>query len=142
MTTIELERPRVTEVEALRRRLAAVAPAVVARLPRLVLLAWAVFVFAVIAFEPAPNADAVVPLWANVTIAAFWLTLLGGAGLAWLGLVPAALRASAFAGSLGILLGYSCHASAHHLGAWWLVETGACAAIGLASAVALVARRR
>src|SRR5215208_3154673 len=132
MTTVELDHsePQVEELERLWATPAAatprhrepLAPSVAARLPRLLAVGWVAFIVAVIAFEPAPNAAAAVPLWADLTLTAFWVALPAAALLGWFGRIGPALGVSAVAGCIGVALGYACHASEHHLGAWWLVE--------------------
>ena len=144
MATIDVERTR-TEVEELERLWAAPAARrphpLLARLPRALAVGWAVFVVAVIVFEPAPNAEVMVPLWAEVTLAGFWTALFSAAMFAWFRRAGPALGASAVAGFVGLAVAYACAATEHHLGSWWLVEAGACGVLGLLSAVALAARR-
>jgi hypothetical protein len=151
MTTVELDHsePQVDQLERLwtmpataaPRRRESRAPRVAARLPHSLAVGWVTFVVAVIAFEPAPNAAAVVPLWAELTLTAFWVALPAAALLGWFGRIGPALGVSAVAGCIGVALGYACHASEHHLGAWWLVEAGGCGALGLLSLAALASRR-
>src|SRR5918995_5238561 len=125
MATLELE-PSEAQVEELERLWAAPvarrAPRrrrrALRRLPDVVALGWAIFVLGVFAFEPAPNPAAVTPMWANVTLAAFWLALPAAALLAFLGLGRVALGASAFAGGIGIALGYDFGAMGIQLSAW------------------------
>jgi hypothetical protein len=148
MGTLELERGE-AEVEELERLWAAPAVAAKSRrtpkllgpLHRVVGYGWAAFVVGVLALEPVSNPAAATPLWAEVTLAAFWLALLTAGLLAVLGVARGALGASALAGFTGVALGYACSATEHHLGAWWLVEAGACGALGLLSLAALAARR-
>ena len=149
MATVEQERTE-AQIEELERLWAAPAarkrPSRLGRaleyLPRGIGLAWVVFVVAVLALEPASNSAATVPLWAEVTLVAFWLALLSAGLLAVVGLSGPALVGSAVAGFVGIVLGYACGATEHHLGAWWMVEIGVCGALGLLSLAALSARRR
>jgi peptidoglycan/LPS O-acetylase OafA/YrhL len=149
MATVELERTQ-AEIDELERLWAAPVARrqprrrelVLGRVPRVVAVAWIAFVVAVFALEPASNPAATTPLWADVTLAAFWLALLGAALLAKLGKVGAALGGSAFAGFVGVAVGYACGATEHHLGAWWMAEAGVCGALGLLSAAALAGRSR
>lgn len=129
---------RLWQAPAARRR----APRRALPLAKVVTGGWIAFVVAIFAFEPATNADAVVPLWAEATLAAFWLALLVGGALAWLRLPGLALGASAVAGFVGVGLGYACRATEHHVGAFWAVEAAVCGALALLSVAALAARRR
>jgi hypothetical protein len=149
MVTVERERTEVP-IEELERLWAAPAarkrPGRLERaadyVPRAIGLAWVVFVACVLALEPASNPAATIPVWAEVTLVAFWLALLSAGLLAFIGLSGPALVASATAGFVGVVLGYACGATEHHLGAWWMVEAGVCGALGLLSLAALSARRR
>lgn len=111
-------------------------------LRRSLVWSWASFLVAVLALEPASDPNAASPLWAEVTLTAFWGALLAAGALAWMGLGRAALAASAVAGAVGVAVGYACSATGHHLGSWWLVEAGACAGLALLSVACLAARRR
>lgn len=106
------------------------------------LVAWSVALVVVIGFAPAGNPEASTPLWANLTLTAWWIGLLAAGILGWSRRVGAALACSFAAAGCGVALGYACRATEHHVGSWWLVETAAFAALGLLSAAALVARRR
>jgi hypothetical protein len=149
MATVEQERTeeQIQELERLwaapaaRRRPRPLAVAL-AHLPRAIALAWLVFVAGVFALEPASNPAATVPVWAEATLAAFWLALLCAGVLALVRLSGPALAGSAAAGLVGIVVGYACGATDHHLGAWWMVEAGVCGTLGLLSLAALAARRR
>jgi hypothetical protein len=67
--------------------------------------------------------------------------MMAAAVLAWRGSASGALAISALAGATGVALGYACRVTEHHLGSWWLVEAGACAALAVLSLAALAARR-
>src|SRR5215218_7564727 len=69
---------------------------------------------------PAPSVAARLPR----LLAVGWVALPAAALLGWLARIGPALGVSAVAGCIGVVLGYACHASEHHLGAWWLVEAG------------------
>jgi hypothetical protein len=144
-----LERPRVGELEELEElwRLPSAAPPrrALARaypwLCRAVVGGWAALLVALIALAPAADPAASSPLWAEATLTAWWLALTAAGFLGWKGLGGAALAASALAGSVGVVLGYACRATEHHLGAWWLVEAGACGALAALSLGCLALRR-
>jgi peptidoglycan/LPS O-acetylase OafA/YrhL len=110
-------------------------------LRRAVVAGWAIFLVAVIALAPAGDPSAAVPIWAELTLTAFWGSLVCAAMLGWLGRGGAALATSAAAGAFGVVVGYACRATEHHTGGWWLVEAGACAGLALLSLGALAARR-
>jgi hypothetical protein len=73
-------------------------------------------------FEPAPNPNAVVPLWANVLgflfLSGFFTTVWGlAANHSW------ALKASLVTGSLGLGMAIACGVTDHHPAFWWGYET-------------------
>ena len=71
--------------------------------------------------------------------------MLGLLALGYLALAAPRIGFSLFAGAgvLGVALGIDCRASAHHLGAWWIVETAIFAGLAVASVagLALLSRR-
>jgi hypothetical protein len=146
MAIVELERSE-TEVEELERLWNAPAARrpgtrrLATLLARATAAGWAALVVAVFALEPAANPGAVVPLWAEALVVTFWTALMASAMLAWFRIGGAALAVSAFAGALGVGLGYACSATEHHLGAWWIAEAGACGLLAALSVGALLARR-
>jgi hypothetical protein len=103
--------------------------------------AW-IGVLVAIFLAPAGNAEVAIPLWVDVALWAWWLTLMAAAGLALTPHRNAALAGSALAGGIGTVLGYACKATGHHTGGWWIVETAAFAALTALSVAALLARRR
>jgi hypothetical protein len=146
MAIVELERsePEVEELERLWNAPAArrAGPRRVATvLSRATAVGWAALVVAVVALSPAPSPEAVAPIWAEALVVTFWTGLMAAAMLAWFRIGGAALAVSAFAGLLGVGLGYACRATEHHLGAWWIAEAGACGALAALSIAALLARR-
>jgi hypothetical protein len=99
-------------------------------------------VLVAIFFAPAGNPDAVIPVWVDVALWAWWITLMASAALAVTAHRGAAIAGSALAGGIGMVLGYACKATEHHTGAWWAVEAVSFAALTALSIAALAARRR
>jgi hypothetical protein len=102
---------------------------------------WIAFVVTVFAFEPSTNSSAHVPLWGEILVAGFWLSLVAAA-LAGLRAPRMGLALSALAAGLGVEVAFACRATQHHTGAFWMVELGASAALLVLSAAALKAVRR
>jgi hypothetical protein len=102
---------------------------------------WIAFFLVLLVATPAPEPGIPTALWADVASAAMFLLLLGAPLLAEMG-SRLGFGAATFAGGLGIALAVECHASAHHLGNWWLFELGATAALAGAAALGLVSRLR
>ena len=99
----------------------------------LLALGWAAFVVSVF-FEPAPEPNAVVPVWGEFLILGFWLGLAAAGILAITRAGRSAYLAATIAGGIGIALAITCRTNEHHLGSWWIYElaaTGALAALGL-----------
>ena len=120
-------------------------PSPIDRLPvvagRLLASGWIAFFIVLLVATPTPEPGMPTALWADVASAAMLLLLLAAPLLAEMrsGL---GFGAATFAGSLGMALAVECHASAHHLGNWWLFELGATAALTGAAALGLVSRLR
>jgi hypothetical protein len=95
----------------------------------------------VIGFAPAASPEASTPLWANLTLTAWWVALLAAGILAWSGRARSALACSAVSAGCGVALGYACRATEHHVGSWWLVETVAFGALAVLSVACLAVRR-
>jgi hypothetical protein len=110
-------------------------------LDRTLLLAWGAALVVVIGLAPAPNPEASPPLWANLTLTAWWIALLAAGILAWSGRARRVLACSALSAGCGVALGYACRATEHHVGSWWLVETAAFGALALLSVAGLAVRR-
>ena len=135
LTLVE-ERGGAAEIRELEELLAA-SPAPVRRvlrlrglvahhLGKLVALLWVVFLVSV-AFQPAPDPEAVTPLWADLVVAGFFLSL-GTAGLTgWLRSARGGFAASTVAGLFGVTIAVGCLATDHHPGSWWAYELGATA---------------
>jgi hypothetical protein len=104
-------------------------------------LAWGAVLVLVISFAPASNPQAATPLWAELTLTAWWGALVAAGILAWMGRGGPALVGSLTSACLGVVLGYGCRATQHHAGSWWLVETIAFAGLALLSVAGLAARR-
>jgi len=102
---------------------------------------WALFFLVAFALQPAPTPGMSSPLWADIASAALLLLLVGGAMIG-TGLSRIGWSSAVGAGALGIALAVECHASAHHLGNWWLFELGATAALTGAAATGLLDRLR
>lgn len=102
---------------------------------------WVLFFLVAFTFEPAPEPGMATPVWAGVAAATMLLLLFGGATIG-RAFSPGGFACAAVAGALGIALAVECHASAHHLGSWWLVELGATCALMGAALTGLVGRLR
>ena len=90
-------------------------------------------------FEPAPTPGSVTPLWADLLVAGFFLSL-GTAGI--LGVMRGgrvAFGVASIAGLLGLSLAVSCMATDHHPVGWWAWEL---AATGVLTVLALAGFRR
>lgn len=111
-------------------------------LVRALVLSWAAVLVAVVGFAPAANPEAATPLWADVTLTAWSVALLAGAVLGRMGYGLAGLAGSGISAGCGVVLGYACRATEHHVGSWWLFETAAFAGLALLSVACLAARRR
>jgi len=108
------------------------------RLGRIITFGWALFVFSIF-FEPAPNPDAVTPVWANALVAGFFVAL-GAAGI--LGVLRGgrlAFGIAALGGTLGLALAIGCVATDHHPAGWWAWEL---TATTLLTALAVAGLRR
>ena len=111
------------------------------RLPRALVLGWAAFFVAIFVLAPAADPAVATPAWVDAASVAILLGI-GGAALT-AGFAPGfALACSALAAGLGVPVGIACRATEHHIGSWWIVETGAFAALAVASIACLAARRR
>ncbi len=120
------------------RRLRSVAAA---WLPRFVALAWVVTMVVLIGFEPAPAENVTPPLWADLVATGFFLALAGAAFAAITRHGRTAMFASLGAAGIGLVLAWSCRATAHHMGSWWLAELAIFGSLFAASAGALFLRR-
>jgi len=93
-------------------------------------------------FQPVPDPESTTPFWSDVVIAGLLLAL-GVAGIT--GLLRSrrlGLAAATIAGGFGIALAIGCRATEHHLGAWWLYELGATAALTSLAALGLARSKR
>jgi hypothetical protein len=104
-------------------------------------LVWGWPAFIVFAGAFAPDSSGVArPSWVYAASAILLL------GLPVAGFVGAAFPTAGFLASgalagVGMAMGISCRATAHHLGSWWIVETAGFAALGVLSLVCLGAYR-
>ncbi len=110
------------------------------RLGWILAFGWGAFIVSVF-FEPAPEPNQIVPVWADALVAGFFLSL-GAAG------IMAAMRAgrgtyavATVAGLAGMALGVACGTTGHHASGWWVYELGATSVL-TALAVTGLARRR
>ena len=102
---------------------------------------WVAFFVAIFAAAPAADPAVHVPAWVDAASVAILFGVLGAAFTA--RAVPRfALTCSALAAGLGVPVGIACRATEHHVGSWWIAETGAFAALGLLSVACLAARSR
>jgi hypothetical protein len=118
----DLTRPIVTVSDAGARRL---------------LIAWVAVLGIIFVFEPTPaDADAAIPLWADLAATGFVLSFFGTmVGLATRR--PWGIGASLAAVGFGGVLAVACAATGHHVGAWWLYELIAFAGLGALTVGAL-----
>jgi hypothetical protein len=110
-------------------------------LVRALVLSWAAVLVVVLGLAPAANPEAATPLWADLTLTAWSVALLTGAILGRMGYGRAGLAGSGISAGCGVVLGYACRATEHHVGSWWLFETAAFAGLALLSIACLAARR-
>ena len=109
-------------------------------LSKALVVGWVVFFVALFAAAPPADAAVATPAWVEAASVAIVLAVLVAAFTA--ATVPGfALACSALAAGLGIPVGIACRATEHHAGAWWMVETGAFAALAVASIACLATRR-
>jgi hypothetical protein len=109
------------------------------RLGWLLAAGWIAF-FVSVSFQPAPNPEAVTPLWADLVIAGLFLAL-GTAALTGLVRSPRiGFAAATVAGLLGMAIAVGCKTTEHHGGSWWLYELGATTALMALSAAGLTRR--
>jgi hypothetical protein len=110
-------------------------------LSRALVYGWIALFVAVFTVAPAPDPAVRAPVWVDAASVALLVGVLAAALVA--GLFPRiALACSALAAGLGVPVGIACRATEHHAGSWWLVETGAFAALAVASVACLAARSR
>jgi hypothetical protein len=102
---------------------------------------WVTFFLVSLMLQPSPAPDMAAPLWADVASASLLLLLAGGAmlGREW---ARVGWTSAVAAGCIGLALAVECHASAHHLGNWWLFELGAAGVLTGAAGAGLVDRLR
>jgi hypothetical protein len=134
------ERPAAPEPPATRPYSALVPDT--SRLPGvLVVGGWIAFFLTVLAFEPTPNPQAVIPLWTNLVFAGMVISLLSGALL---GAVSPrfGFAAGVVGGCFGMAIAVACHTTGHHPGAWWIGELVATAGLTALAAGGLVERLR
>ncbi|HEX2044303.1 MAG TPA: hypothetical protein VHF23_01610 [Gaiellaceae bacterium] len=102
---------------------------------------WTIFFVGVLLFEPASSDSVHTPLWGDLLVGGFVLTLMAAALLG----SPFArfgFAAATVGGVLGMAVAVACRATGHHLGAWWLLELGAAAALTALAATGLRQRLR
>jgi hypothetical protein len=140
-----IERPaEVDELEALWRAPAAAPPRRAAghlyrSLWWMLIAGWPAALLFLIAAAPESNAPA--PLWADALAGIFFFALLAAPFLGHLG-GGLGVIAATVAGGIGIALGVACRATEHHVGSWWMVETGMFATLTAVGLACLAARRR
>ena len=102
---------------------------------------WPAFILLAALVAPSGAEDMPRAAWVDPTS---W-AMLGLLALGYLALAAPRIGFSLFAGAgaLGVALGIDCRVSAHHLGAWWMVETTIVAGLAAASiaGVVLLSRR-
>ena len=103
--------------------------------------AWGAVLFSMF-LAPAPEQEVATPWYAWVLLGAFTLAVLGMFAVFATSGLGLSFGASVVAGALGLAIGVGCLATDHHAGGWAAYEIGAFAALTLASAAGLVARRR
>jgi hypothetical protein len=112
------------------------------RLLKALAIAWPALLFALIAFEPAPQPNAHVPVWGEILSYALLLTVLAGVIGRFATTQRAALGLFSAAGAMGIAVGVGCRATAHHAGNWWAVETALFSVLAVAAWAGLALTRR
>ena len=113
-----------------------------ARLPGILVVGgWIAFFLTVLAFEPTPNPQAVIPLWTNLVFAGMAVSLLAAALLGPL-LPRLGFSAAVVGGCCGMAISVACHTTGHHPGAWWIGELVATTALTALAAGGLVERLR
>ena len=112
------------------------------RLVKTLAIAWPALLFALIAFEPAPQPGATVPVWGEVLSYALLLAMLGGIIARFASGPRPGLGFFSAAGAMGIAVGIGCRATAHHSGNWWLVETALFSVLAVAAWAGLALTRR
>jgi hypothetical protein len=97
---------------------------------RLLLGAWITVLAVIFIFEPTPaNANAPVPLWADLAAIAFLLSFIATfSGLSMRR--PWGAAGSLMAAGFGSVLAIACAATGHHIGAWWAYELVGFGALG------------
>jgi hypothetical protein len=97
---------------------------------RRLMISWVVVLAIIFIFEPTPaNADASIPLWADLAATGFVLSFIGTV----VGLStrrPIGIGASLATVGFGSVLAVACAATGHHVGSWWLYELIAFAGLG------------
>lgn len=112
------------------------------RLPGILVLGgWIAFFLTVLAFEPTPDPQAVIPLWTNLVFAGMAVSLLAAALLGPL-LPRLGFTAAVVGGCCGMAISVACHTTGHHPGAWWIGELVATAALTALATGGLVERLR
>jgi hypothetical protein len=138
MATTEDRLQRVDELEEVYRNSPDVEPPPRNYLPdwcRRLLAGWLAVFVSFLLFEPAPDAEAVVPMWGTVLLTAF--TVAFAAAIVGLSYRRSwGLRASLVAGGLGIVLAAACAATDHHMGMWPAYEMVAFFGLAAASWIA------
>jgi len=108
---------------------------------RALVFGWPAVILGIALLAPSPAPGATYSSW--MVAAGIALTLgpivagYVGAGFPMLG-----LGMSASLGGVGIAAGIACRATAHHMGAWWMVETALFACLAVVSVAALALRAR
>jgi hypothetical protein len=109
-------------------------------LVRCLVWGWPAFILFIAMFEPS-STGIPHPTWvvAGSIAILVGLPILGFAGA----MFPSVgLSGASVLGGLGVAIGISCRATAHHLGPWWIVETTGFAALTALGAACLIARHR
>jgi hypothetical protein len=124
--TAERELPRKRNLDRIRRPLG---------------FAWGAVLISLF-LAPAPEQEVATPWYAWVLLAAFTFAVIGMFAVFAMGGLGLSFGSSLVAGALGLAIGVGCLTTEHHAGGWAAYEIGAFSALTLASAGALLARRR
>jgi hypothetical protein len=106
--------------------------------PGWILLAvWPAYLGSLLFAAPAAPADYEPPVWVEVIVTAFWLTLVAAALAALARSALAGYAASFAAAGTCVGLAIACTVTDHHSGGWWAYELGGALVLGAVSAAGL-----
>jgi hypothetical protein len=98
---------------------------------------WLVFVGSLLAAAPASQQSYTPPLWVDLVVSAFWLTLIVAALAGMARFARTGYTASLAAAGACLGLGIACTVTDHHTGGWWAYEVGGALSLGVLSVLGL-----